>query len=812
MATLSVGHGTLAAAGHGPAASLTISAASPTALNNALASLSYTGNGQADILTISSGSGALTGLSATTHINPAGAGTIASGSGVSPTEAQTEVFATPGLTPVTIATAPGQIVVTALTDFAAPLAANGLTGTAILVDAGATAIFDTAAMVTAAAGITIGDAGGAGSLAILTSAFTVGASAAPANLVLASNLAAAGSQADIAGTLSLAGSLVIGASAAAAVTLSGHLTEAGASIAPAGTLFAYGGATAALGNILDAGSVILTDHASASAGTAAITGLLALGGTTTFAAAAPVSLGAGGTLQTGPDALLLAPALTQTGGTILDAGTLQLGTLAQATGTISLAGGTLTATTLTIAGLLTGSGIVETTVGLTNSGTIIASGGALSLGLAVTNTGTIEIAAMASLDAVHALHGGIIDFTGSNAELTINDLADYATNIGNLTGHDVIDLVGIAPGQVTFSGGSITAHDSAGVIGGFALGTVAGQPAVSIVSDGFGGALITLGDEMPCFARGTRLLTPNGYRPVETLNPGDPIITAAGQRRPVRWVGWRTLDLADAGNARPVLIMPGAFGPGLPARKLRLSPLHAVFTGGVLVPALHLVNGATIRREPAAATTYFHIELDRHDIVLAEALPCETYFDNGNRGPLYQERGVRCPATKPCAALVTAGPRLAAIRRRLHQRALALGFTLTYQPRLRAIAADRTLLPALLLCRGRRIAQLPLPPGSLRVTLLSRGCSPADTDPDSEDRRELALCLHSAKPARGQGPGQAQVQLGAGWHRRGPADAGAWMGNRAELLPPPGTEILQLSFAAVVQSWQPPVDTPRHPL
>ncbi len=818
VVTLAVGQGVLAAAGYGPAASLTISAASPTALNTALAGLSYTGNGQADLLTISSGSGALTGLSASTHINPAGAGTIASGSGISPTEAQTETFATPQFTPVALAAAPGQIIVTALTDFAAPLAIGGLGGTAILADAGATAIFDAGAIVTAGAGVTIGDAGGAGSLAILTSAFTIGTGAAPANLVLASGSAAAGSQADIAGALNIAGSLIVGAAAAAAVTLSGELSAAAARIGPAGTLFAYGAATAALGNILDSGSIILTDHASASAGSAGITGLLALGGSTTLSAAAAVSLGTGGTLQTGPEALLLAPTLTQTGGAILDSGTLQIGSLTQTAGTISLAGGRLAATSIALAGLLTGSGIVEAAAGLTNSGTIIASGGALSLGLAITNSGTIAIAGAAALDAVHALQGGIIDFTGSNAELTINDLADFTAGVGNLTGHDVIDLAGIAPGQVTFSGGSITAHDSAGVIGGFALGTVSGQPAVSIVSDGFGGALVTLGDEMPCFARGTRLLTPNGYRPVETLRPGDPIITAAGQRRPVRWVGWRTLDLAAAGDARPVLIMPGAFGPGLPVRPLRLSPLHAVFADGVLVPALHLVNGATIRREPAAATTYFHIELDRHDIVLAEALPCETYLDNGNRGPLYQERGVRTPAAKACAKLVTSGWPLAAIRRRLHARALALGFALTYQPVLRAIAADRTLLPELLLRHGRRVAHLPLPPGSRRVTLLSRGCSPADTDPDSEDRRELALCLHSARAGDGRGKGRGQrrgdVRFGAGWHRRGPSDAGAWMGSRAELLAPPGTDTLSLSFAAIVQSWRPPglVDSPHNPL
>jgi Hint domain len=115
----------------------------------------------------------------------------------------------------------------------------------------------------------------------------------------------------------------------------------------------------------------------------------------------------------------------------------------------------------------------------------------------------------------------------------------------------------------------------------FGIEIASGQPALSIASDGAGGSLITLGDELPCFARGTGLLTPHGYRAVETLKPGDPLTTAKGIRRPVRWIGRRTLDLGPgtARFARPVLIMPGAFRPGQPARMLRLSPLAGTAGG-----------------------------------------------------------------------------------------------------------------------------------------------------------------------------------------------------------------------------------------
>ena len=179
---------------------------------------------------------------------------------------------------------------------------------------------------------------------------------------------------------------------------------------------------------------------------------------------------------------------------------------------------------------------------------------------------------------------------------------------------------------------------------------------MSIVSDGAGGSLITLGDELPCFARGTGLLTPHGYRAVEDAEARRSADYRQWGRRPVRWIGWRTLDLGPgtARFARPVLIVPGAFGQGLPARMLRLSPLHCVYADGVLIPVTHLVNGATILREEASvAMTYYHVELDRHDILLAEGLPCESYFDAGNRGALYHEIGRRSPARRPFAPSVT---------------------------------------------------------------------------------------------------------------------------------------------------------------
>jgi hypothetical protein len=214
----------------------------------------------------------------------------------------------------------------------------------------------------------------------------------------------------------------------------------------------------------------------------------------------------------------------------------------------------------------------------------------------------------------------------------------------------------------------------------------------------------------------------------------------------------------------------------------------------VLIPVTHLVNGVTIRRERKAAATYYHVELDRHDILLAEGLECESYFCAGNRGALYHELGRRSPAARPYAPSVTGGARLAAVRRRLHDIALAGGFTPGFVPRLRVLAAAGTAIPEISRAGAGRVAKVAFPRPVRHLTLLANPCAPAETDPDSEDWRELSLCLGEMHGA----------VLGAGWHPEAPGDGGRWMGARAELHLPRARRRIVLPLAAVARSWLPP--------
>ncbi len=141
----------------------------------------------------------------------------------------------------------------------------------------------------------------------------------------------------------------------------------------------------------------------------------------------------------------------------------------------------------------------------------------------------------------------------------------------------------------------------------------------------------------PCFAAGTRLRTARGEIPVEAIAVGDAVTVRTDhgdETRAVQWVGYRHVDCRNHPNPErvwPVRIRAGAFGPGLPSVHLFLSPDHCVYRHGVMIPVKELINGTTIVQWPMGEVTYYHVELDRHAVLLAEALPVESYLDTDGR-------------------------------------------------------------------------------------------------------------------------------------------------------------------------------------
>ena len=58
---------------------------------------------------------------------------------------------------------------------------------------------------------------------------------------------------------------------------------------------------------------------------------------------------------------------------------------------------------------------------------------------------------------------------------------------------------------------------------------------------------------------------------------------------------------------------------------------HALILDGLAICAGALVNGTTITRDPKASlpdrVTYYHIETEAHDVILANGAAAETYVD-----------------------------------------------------------------------------------------------------------------------------------------------------------------------------------------
>jgi hypothetical protein len=412
-----------------------------------------------------------------------------------------------------------------------------------------------------------------------------------------------------------------------------------------------------------------------------------------------------------------------------------------------------------------GSGPVITGTLSGDGGVAISGGYTLDVGNAAGFTGAILIASGGTLRInAGAAPTGYIDMAGGTLDLRGLSFASGPT-------------IGYTGSTLTVGGESID------VGSGFSLTRFA------VSADGAGGTQVTL---TPCYAAGTRIATEAGETRVELLRPGMHVRTAGGRLAPVLWVGQRTVDVRAAPHLAPVRIDMGAFAPGLPRRDLLLSPDHAVSVGEVLMQARALVNGATIRQDATLpAITYVHVELDRHDLLLAEGLAAESYLDTGNRGqfqgtgapaygeadPVAEAAALQAFAERGCAKLVLRGPEVAAAQARLRARASAMGWCLVEDPAL-GFVADR---PGLHVVQdGPQTLQVLLPAGTRHVRLVSRSFIPEVLDPAIPDGRQLGVAV----AAELDGTWLEEAAFGRGWY---PPDAGVqwrWTDGDAELVLP----------------------------
>lgn len=395
-------------------------------------------------------------------------------------------------------------------------------------------------------------------------------------------------------------------------------------------------------------------------------------------------------------------------------------------------------TTLTNNGTIAVTGTL-TADDLLGSGRVIVSGGGT-----ITTTGTVAA-------------GETIEL-GSGGNALVLNAADFDATIAGFGTGETIALSGVTDAL------------SAAIVGGNTLVVDRGaNPDIELILDpgtDYSGATFSVGDaasdfittDLACFAQGTRIETPDGPVPVETLAIGRMVLTASGAAVPVRWIGYRRLDVTrhpDPVLVRPIRVAPDSIAPGVPSRDVVLSPDHALVLDGWLIPVRLLANGMTIREDEACQTvTYYHVELDRHDVPLSDGLPVESYLDTGNRAmfenagvPLVlhpdPEAGQAARVARSCLPFMDSPAGVQPVWTALAERAGALGFVAGHRvtcedPALMIAVDGRLIAPA---SASGGVYVFVLPPFEGRPRLVSRAVRPTEARSWSGDRRGLGVMV-----------------------------------------------------------------------
>ncbi|MFM9268971.1 Hint domain-containing protein [Halomonas elongata] len=309
------------------------------------------------------------------------------------------------------------------------------------------------------------------------------------------------------------------------------------------------------------------------------------------------------------------------------------------------------ATIGSIAGVQAGSSPTFTS---TNGGSLTVDQGLLNISALNSLTFGIEGASSATLNAsdlstLNGLNSYGVNFSGSeDGSFTFNKgsislLDDYSFDVSGMEAGDELNLGGgnwsldegtILNPQDAYRDGALHLTQGNSVIGGSVNARIEmtqaqydefhQDPSAYLSGDGT--------FTFQCFATGTMIATPDGEVAVETLSIGDLVMTAEGKAVPVKWIGQQhTGKRIAALNKLPVRISEGALGSGLPNRDLVVTEDHGMVIDGLVINAGALVNQDTIdyvpRHELPKDATYYHIETEGHEVILANGAEAETYVD-----------------------------------------------------------------------------------------------------------------------------------------------------------------------------------------
>ncbi len=256
-------------------------------------------------------------------------------------------------------------------------------------------------------------------------------------------------------------------------------------------------------------------------------------------------------------------------------------------------------------------GTVDLTIkGIVASGLIVESGGTVDANGNIQLENTVISGGLVDLQSAKASAIGTLTFEGAGTfQVDDNTTSAGFGNPAVIAGFgagDAVDVTFIDSGATltsavvdgntveTITGNNTSSGDSTSESFTFAGTYAAGF--FNLSPDSASGVMITA-TGTPCYCPGTLILTDRGEVAVETLQIGDLVVTHAGAMRPIHWIGHRAYNGRFAAGQKqilPVRIAAGALADGVPRRDLMVSPLHAMFIDGMLIPASALVNGASI--------------------------------------------------------------------------------------------------------------------------------------------------------------------------------------------------------------------------
>jgi T5SS/PEP-CTERM-associated repeat protein len=363
-----------------------------------------------------------------------------------------------------------------------------------------------------------------------------------------------------------------------------------------------------------------------------------------------------GALTIGPGAVVNASVIDLQGGVVLEGGLLDPTVYIENGGSTTGGFGTIASDYILLEGTILSNGSKSGKETEVVEGTIVGGGtadikgsvsvngpGILQIGThdtieltgAVLNAATTTFTDNLTPTGTYSVNNSVIDvvFQDSTGVLQIDDIAGFAGTVATWKAGDQFVITGGTLSDLNVSNGdTLTFSDSgtgagAGGIDSIIFGAAIGAGAFGIVNGNTVQAVA-------CFAEGTQIDTEDGWVAVEDLGVGDQVMLADGEREPIVWIGQRDVRCLSHPVPKtvwPVRVSAGAFGEAVPRRDLYLSPDHAVFVDGVLVPVKFLINGSSIVQVHRDRVRYFHVELAEHAVILAEGLPVESYLDIGDR-------------------------------------------------------------------------------------------------------------------------------------------------------------------------------------